>query len=81
MPRFVSQETLAYLLDMSATKIDQLVSEGRIPAPENGLGDLRRWWWPQVEAAIRGIHTDNESAPPETVEDAYSAGVKRVTST
>lgn len=79
-PDFVSAETLAYRLDCSRSTIDDYVRRGLLPAPQF-VGNLQRWRWSDVEAwiAVRSGLGDADSNASNDEEDAYFAGVKRVT--
>jgi hypothetical protein len=75
-PTFVSKATLAYQLDLSDTSVSALVAKGTLPKAKPGLDGIERWWWPEVEAVVRGlvIHDCQEDA---TADDAFMAGIKK----
>ena len=50
-PDYVSAETLAYRLDCPVEAIEVLMRRGALPRPQM-IGDLRRWDFAKVRAAI-----------------------------
>jgi predicted DNA-binding transcriptional regulator AlpA len=85
-PALVSAETLAYLLDCSRSTVDDYVDKGYLPKPIE-IGALKRWWWQDVEAFIRGWPASNQppangagAALPSKEEDPFLQGVARVAS-
>jgi predicted DNA-binding transcriptional regulator AlpA len=82
-PEFVSAETLAYLLDMSRTKLDDDVRSGLLPKPVE-VGTLRRWRWRDVDAHIlarngRAPALANASVAESPSEaDPFLTGLKNV---
>jgi predicted DNA-binding transcriptional regulator AlpA len=79
-PDYVSADTLAYRLDCSRSTIDDYVRRGLLPPPQV-VGNLQRWRWSDVEDWI-AVHSgldDANSSNRNDEEDAYFAGVKRVT--
>ena len=80
-PDYVSGETLAYRLDCSRSTVDDYVRRGLLPPAQN-VGNLQRWRWSDVEAWIAersSSLTRGNGATTGEEEDAYFAGVKRVT--
>lgn len=79
-PDYVSAETLAYRLDCSRSTIDDYVRRGLLPAPAS-VGNLQRWRWSDVEAWIAARSGLDRVGGPinDSNDDAYFAGVKRVT--
>jgi hypothetical protein len=50
-PDYVSEESLAYRLDCPVEAIEVLIRKGILPRPQM-IGDLRRWDFAMVRAAI-----------------------------
>lgn len=83
-PAMVSAETLAYLLDCSRSTVDEYVRKRFLPEPFD-FGNLKRWWWDDVEAFIRAqagsfLANGAGTVPPSQEDDPILMGVKRVAS-
>lgn len=64
-PEYVSQATLAYLLDISETKLSWAIAKGLLPDPVQYLG-IKRWNFNLVRAQIEGTLDleDNDCQDP-----------------
>ena len=73
-PAYLSRASLAYRLDMSESKIDELVSAGILPQPLL-IDRQRRWSWREVDSAIQGAQ--NNVADDSSI-DEMSEGIQSV---
>ena len=66
-PDYVSRETGARLLDMSADTWDAMVARGRLPKPVMvGInGTTPRWRWADVEKALQAPSTSSDDDPDD----------------
>jgi hypothetical protein len=74
-PTFVSRSTLAYQLDLSDTSVATLIAKGALPKAKPGLDGIERWWWPEVEAIVRGLKSEADLDGQTDVVDPYMQGV------
>lgn len=72
-PEMVSAETLAYLLDMSPSTIDDYERQGLLPAPVY-IGNAKRWDRQAVLESIRNIDNAGDSGQPPITDD-YMGGL------
>lgn len=79
-PAYCSAETLAYLLDVSRSTLDDCVRLGHLPEPLF-VGASRKWRWEDVDAYILarngrqlGGEFDDVSLPSED-DDPYRRGI------
>ena len=70
-PAFVSENTLAYLLDCDPSTVRAYTRSGILP-PGLLIGNLRRWYWPQVEKQFAQMVKIGDDAISE---DDYSSGL------
>lgn len=56
-PVFVKAETAAELCEVSRDTWDAWVHSGFVPPPAVDRGQIMRWHWPTVEAALAGRAT------------------------
>jgi hypothetical protein len=77
-PDFASRTTIAYRLDISLSKLSDLISKGDFPRPAPGIDGLERWWWPDVEAFMLGKSggDDTARATNEGLVDPYITRIK-----
>ena len=68
---YVGRETLAQLLDVAPSTVDDLVERGVLPKPYHLSAHVVRWEFQQVQMAIRSMRKDNTSDP-------YLQGVRNV---
>lgn len=52
-PDYISRASLAYRLDVSESRIDQLVATGVLPPPIE-IDGQKRWRWEDVDATLAG---------------------------
>lgn len=72
-PVFVSGDTAAALCEVSRDTWDTWVRLGYVPRPCVDRGNILRWHWPTVEAALAG-------AAAEADDDPLMKGVQNVRS-
>jgi hypothetical protein len=77
-PDYVSDETLAYRLDCPVEMIEALMRRGVLPRPQM-IGDLRRWDFAMVRAAIesqnRAMKRMAPNGQPGPDEDPFLAAL------
>ena len=69
-PEYLSIDSLAYLLDISAASVRRYVQTGDLPAPVT-IGGLKRWRWLDVEA-----HLDSMAGHEQDAGDDFATGIK-----
>lgn len=62
-PVFVSGDTAAALCEVSRDTWDSWVRIGYVPRPCVDRGNILRWHWPSVEAALAGNATQADDDP------------------
>ena len=62
-PRLISREASAAYLNVSPTKFDEMVRNGRMPSPKRVIGRRRAWDVRELDAAIDRLPTDEDVAP------------------
>jgi hypothetical protein len=77
-PDYVSATTLAYRLDLSEGTVRDYVRAGMLPKPRM-VGNLQRWFWPEIEAAIEAQNALAGTASGDNgVADEYSADIAKL---
>ena len=78
-PTFVSRGTLAYQLDISESKLAQLLERGLLPRAEPRIDGMERWYWPSVVAFMRGRSIDDLEldAARDDASDPYMTRLKK----
>lgn len=61
-PRGISREVAAALISVGVTKFDQMVGDGRMPAPKR-IDGRKVWDRLAVEAAFSALPEDDNTAP------------------
>lgn len=62
-PVFVSGDTAAARCEVSRDTWDMWVRVGFVPPPAVDRGQIRRWHWPSVEAALAGNAAQADDDP------------------
>ena len=63
-PQFVRRETLAKLLNVSVSTIDDYAARDILPQPSM-LGTLRLWYWPALKATLLDGGDESPATPEE----------------
>ncbi len=83
-PAYCSAETLAYLLDLSRSTLDDYVRLGHLPEPLT-VGASRKWRWEDVDAFILARNgrivggEPDASGIPSMDDDPFRQGISNVT--
>lgn len=77
-PIGLSREVAAAYIDVSPSKFDEMVRDGRMPKPKK-IDARRVWYRPEIEAAFAALPQDgDETVVDEWSVDQFSTGVGRV---
>ncbi len=69
---FVSRDTIAIRCETSVDTLMQWERDGFLPRPAIERGQIKRWHWPTVEAALLSSRDERDDA-----NDPYMTGINR----
>lgn len=77
-PAYPSRATMAALIDVSETTVDEMVRRGVIPGPLKLSPGCVRWCWADVVNALASLKDTPSTGKPAQSGDPYTRGAKNV---
>jgi predicted DNA-binding transcriptional regulator AlpA len=73
-PRLINREAAAAYVDLSPTKFDEMVKDGRMPRPKRLSGRRKAWDVRALDAAIDNLpNADNDNNDNDTWDNVDAA--------